>query len=178
MRKHLKIVLVSISEVIPRGKNLNFSKNSQVSKPPNQIPAKTSMDMSTVFKALPRDVFDDILKKYKRQQANKTECMVEYMRETTRQTYAPGNWRPWYEILATNASVEDGDYQDILDRDYDAHLINVLVDLRYTFKPLKEGQSEYEYDEDEESNAYYSDSEYEDLREHDDDYVEDSDDEF
>jgi hypothetical protein len=40
-----------------------------------------SMDIKTVYNALPRNLFEDMLTRFKRQQTHNLDCMLEYMED-------------------------------------------------------------------------------------------------
>jgi hypothetical protein len=90
------------------------------------------MDMKTVYKALPRKLFDDVLTRFKRRQTHKLDCMLEYMEDNE-----PGrSGRKWHEYLASNEELE-GERHEIAKRQRKLgyRMDNLLEDMRYTFQP-------------------------------------------
>jgi hypothetical protein len=90
------------------------------------------MDMKTVYNALPRNLFEDILTRFKRQQTHKLDCMLEYMEDNE-----PGrSGRRWYEFFASNEDLE-GERREISKRQrkLSYRMNNLLKDMKYTFQP-------------------------------------------
>lgn len=108
------------------------------------------MDMSTVYKALPLDIFEDILDRFKRQQACKKSCMVEYM-TCELNHYECYRDCPWTQFVLTNEEANNPDEQKSLDYCIEVRMNGILRDLRYTFYPMQEDE------------FYNTDSEYADY---------------
>jgi hypothetical protein len=90
------------------------------------------MDMKTVYKALPRELFEIVLERYKRCQAHKLDCMQEYMEDNE-----PGrSGRRWYEFIANNEELEGQRYENAKrQRKLACRMNQLLEDMRYTFEP-------------------------------------------
>jgi hypothetical protein len=86
------------------------------------------MDMKTVYKALPRDLFEDVLDMFKRRQANKLDRMLIYMDYSNRDN--------WCDCVRTNDDL-DGEVYELakIKRKLVYRMDNLLEDMRYTFKP-------------------------------------------
>jgi hypothetical protein len=95
------------------------------------------MDMQTVYKALPRDLFDDILTRFKRRQFHKLDCMLEYMEDNEpRRSGRSRSHRRWYEFLASNEELEGEKYEIAKrQRKLGYRMDNLLEDMKYMFNP-------------------------------------------
>jgi hypothetical protein len=114
------------------------------------------MDISSVYKALPTDLFMDILDRFKRQQASKKSCKVEYMTSELNHFECYRDV-PWARFILTNDEADDVDEQEALDYLLNKRMNGVLRDTRYTFYPMDE--VEY-YDTDDEYSDYSYDLEF------------------
>jgi hypothetical protein len=131
------------------------------------------MEMSMVYNAMPRDIFEDILTRFKRRQAHKLDCMQTYMESSERDN--------WCDYIRTNDDLDGQEYELAkIERKLGYRMDSLLEDMRYTFKPLPKNYDDDDerFDSDSDSDSdYNSDEEYADLRVYSDEYVEDFDEE-
>jgi hypothetical protein len=161
----------------PKRKLLKFSKLHRTAKQPEQQQPKATMEMSMVYKAMPRNIFEDILTRFKSCQACKKDCMVEYM-TSEMSGYACYCGTEWCRHLLTNEEADDNGCQQSLDAKLEKRMNSALRDMRYTFYSMMEDK--YYLSKDECNYSYDSDYDYESdgyLEDSDDKYVEDSDEE-
>jgi hypothetical protein len=113
------------------------------------------MDMKTVYNALPRNIFENILTRFKRRQVHKLDCMLEYMEDNE-----PGrssrsrSRRRWYEFLASNEELEGEKYKIAKwQRKLSYRMDNLLEDMKYTFYPRISPSSFQTIDDKEDANS-------------------------
>jgi hypothetical protein len=94
------------------------------------------MDMKTVRKALPNDLFEEILQRFKRKQANKIDVMNQYMVTYLMKNdplYRDIENHEWYDNIETNEELDTPWLQADLKIEQRKNERQVLEDMRYTF---------------------------------------------
>jgi hypothetical protein len=95
------------------------------------------MDMKTVRKALPDDLFQIVLKLFKKRQVNKIDYLNQYMfGYLAKLDTSYGEVDPWYDYLDTNAETESAYEQESILIERAKHERQILEDMRYTFDPI------------------------------------------
>jgi hypothetical protein len=91
----------------PKRNLLKFPKLHRTSKQPEQQQPKATMEMSMVYKAMPCDIFEDILTRFKRRQTHKLDCMQTYMESSERD-----NWCDYTTLyVRTNDDIDGQEYE-------------------------------------------------------------------
>jgi hypothetical protein len=106
------------------------------SEQPHQSHAIT-MDMKTVRKALPNDLFQIVLKLFKKRQVNKIDYLNQYVfGYLAKLDKSYGEEDPWYDYLDTNAETESAYKQESILIERAKHERQILKNMRSTFDPI------------------------------------------